>query len=108
MSRFASLENEVFSCTLDCTARPDGITVEVRAPESIAGIRAVEETCFSRPWSEEAIRSELENGYSALFAALKRRPSYRTNRPPWPVPWVVVAWGISPSSMATIGTSQTS
>jgi len=43
----------------------------VRADEThIAGIRAVEEACFSRPWSEASIRTELENGRSALFAAL--------------------------------------
>ncbi len=44
----ASLENEVFSCTMDCAARPDAITVEVRAPESIAGIRAVVDAEGSR------------------------------------------------------------
>ena len=37
----ANLENEIFSCTLRCTARPDAVAVEVRAPESVAGIRAV-------------------------------------------------------------------
>ena len=43
----------------------------VRADASrIAGIRAVEEACFSQPWGEAAIRGELENGHSALFVAL--------------------------------------
>ena len=37
----ASLGNERFSCTLECTAGADGATVEVKAPETIAGIRAV-------------------------------------------------------------------
>jgi hypothetical protein len=37
----ANLENEVFSCTLKCSAQPDAVTVEVLAPDSIAGIRAV-------------------------------------------------------------------
>ncbi len=42
----------------------------VRAGESeIKDIRAVEEASFSRPWSEEALRSELQNGRSALFVA---------------------------------------
>ena len=36
----AGLEDEVFTCTLDCTATPERTTVEVRAPERIAGIRA--------------------------------------------------------------------
>lgn len=37
----ASLEDEVFSCTVRCTAQPDSTTVELTAPETIAGIRAV-------------------------------------------------------------------
>ena len=37
----ADLENEVFLCTLRCTATPGQTTVEVLAPETIAGIRAV-------------------------------------------------------------------
>jgi len=42
----------------------------IRAGEGeLQGIRAVEEACFSRPWSEESLRSELDNGRSALFAA---------------------------------------
>ena len=42
----------------------------LRAGESeIPGIRAVEEASFSRPWSEEALKSELQNGRSALFVA---------------------------------------
>ena len=44
----ATLENEVFACTLDCAAQPDAVTVEVRAPESIAGIRAVVDDSGSR------------------------------------------------------------
>ncbi len=36
-----------------------------------AGIHAVECACFSRPWSEEAVLAELENGHSALFAAVQ-------------------------------------
>ena len=36
----ANLENEVFSCSLDCTSTPEETVVEVTAPESIAGIRA--------------------------------------------------------------------
>ena len=42
----------------------------IRAGEDeLKGIRAVEEACFSRPWSEESLRSELDNGRSALFVA---------------------------------------
>ena len=37
----AALEDEVFSCTVQCTAQPDSVTVELTAPESVAGIRAV-------------------------------------------------------------------
>ena len=37
----ADLETEVFQCTLRCTATPERTTVEVLAPETIAGIRAV-------------------------------------------------------------------
>lgn len=37
----ANLENEVFLCTLRCTATPEETCVEVAAPETIAGIRAV-------------------------------------------------------------------
>ncbi len=44
----ATLEHEVFACTLDCTAKPDAVTVIVRAPESIAGIRAVVDASGSR------------------------------------------------------------
>ena len=33
-------DDEAFSCTLTCTATPEQVTVEVKAPESIAGIRA--------------------------------------------------------------------
>ena len=37
----ANLENEVFPCTLRCTATPGQTAVEVIGPETIAGIRAV-------------------------------------------------------------------
>ena len=37
----AILECEEFFCTLACTATPENVTVEVKAPETIAGIRAV-------------------------------------------------------------------
>ena len=37
----ASLEDEVFSCTVRCTALPESTTVELIAPEEVAGIRAV-------------------------------------------------------------------
>ena len=37
----ANLGSERFSCTLVCTANADGVAVEVTAPETIAGIRAV-------------------------------------------------------------------
>ena len=37
----ASLENEVFSCAVRCTAKPDSATVELTAPETVAGLRAV-------------------------------------------------------------------
>ncbi len=37
----ANLGNERFSCTLACTVDADGATVEVKAPETIAGIRAL-------------------------------------------------------------------
>jgi len=37
----ANLGNERFSCTLACTADKDGAVVEVKSPETIAGIRAV-------------------------------------------------------------------
>ena len=37
----ANLGEERFSCTLRCLAAPDQTVVEVRAPESIAGIRAI-------------------------------------------------------------------
>lgn len=36
----ALLRDEEFSCTLACTAAPECVTVEVLAPETIAGIRA--------------------------------------------------------------------
>ena len=36
----ADLGKEVFDCTLLCTAGPDAASVEVMAPESVAGIRA--------------------------------------------------------------------
>lgn len=35
-----------------------------------AGIHKVECECFSRPWSENAVLSELSNGYSSLFVAV--------------------------------------
>ena len=37
----ANLENEVFPCTLRCMATAEQTTVEVLAPETIAGVRAV-------------------------------------------------------------------
>lgn len=37
----ACTEEEIFSCTLRCDVHPDAVTVEVLAPETIAGIRAV-------------------------------------------------------------------
>lgn len=37
----ANLGDEVFSCTLRCTATPETAAVEVLAPETVAGIRAV-------------------------------------------------------------------
>ena len=36
----ADLGDEVFLCVLDCSQTPEGLTVEVREPEEIAGIRA--------------------------------------------------------------------
>ena len=36
----AELSEEVFSCTLACTADAEGVTAELLAPESLAGIRA--------------------------------------------------------------------
>ena len=43
----------------------------VRANEShVNGIHKVECECFSQPWSENALLSELANGHSALFAAV--------------------------------------
>ena len=37
----ANMETEVFPCTLRCTATPEQTWVEVTAPETIAGIRAL-------------------------------------------------------------------
>jgi len=37
----ANLANEVFQCTLRCMATPEQTTVEVAAPETVAGVRAV-------------------------------------------------------------------
>ena len=37
----AELENEAFLCTLRCTATPEQTSVEVTAPETIAGVRAL-------------------------------------------------------------------
>ena len=34
-------EEEVFSCTVLCTAQSDSVSVELTAPETVAGIRAV-------------------------------------------------------------------
>jgi len=43
----------------------------VKADEShVFGIHRVECECFSQPWSENALISELNNGHSALFAAV--------------------------------------
>ena len=39
----ANLDGEVFPCTLSCTATPDETAVEVLAPETIAGVRALVE-----------------------------------------------------------------
>lgn len=36
----ANLDQEVFDCTLACQAGPEEITVELLAPESLAGVRA--------------------------------------------------------------------
>lgn len=42
-----------------------------RADEShVSGIHKVECECFSQPWSENALIAELNNGHSALFAAV--------------------------------------
>ena len=65
----ATLEHEVFACTLDCTAKPDAVTVIVRAPESIAGIRAVVDASGS-----VSIRSEAVMAYSPRCAA-QRSPA---------------------------------
>lgn len=45
----ANLGKEVFQCTLSCAASPEIVTMEVVAPESVAGVRA-----------------RLENGEAAL------------------------------------------
>ena len=67
----ANLENEVFSCTLACTARPDAVTVEVRAPESIAGIRAVTDAEGSRiEYGDLSLGVGGEAGGSAPVTAL--------------------------------------
>ena len=36
----ANLENEVFRCTLNCTATPEELVIEAIEPELIAGVRA--------------------------------------------------------------------
>ena len=36
----ANLGEERFSCTLQCVSAPEGFTVEVLAPETVAGVRA--------------------------------------------------------------------
>jgi len=47
------------------------MTAVIRAERRhLAGIRAVEEACFSHPWSMASLEQEFENGRSALFVAV--------------------------------------
>lgn len=44
--------------------------IEPLRPEWIAAAAALEKQCFSLPWSEKSLQSELDNPRAALFAAV--------------------------------------
>jgi ribosomal-protein-alanine N-acetyltransferase len=46
------------------------IVIATASPAHAAGIHRVETESFSRPWSEQAILAEMENGHSTLLVAL--------------------------------------
>lgn len=43
--------------------------IKIMTPEDAPAAAALEEKCFPFPWSENAIREELENGSAAFFSA---------------------------------------
>lgn len=46
------------------------ITIEKMNESHIGAIARVEKECFSSPWSETALRNELENGFARFLVAL--------------------------------------
>ena len=50
--------------------RADGITVVPLEHSRIGEIAAIEALCFSDPWSEKSVASELENPLSCWLVAL--------------------------------------
>ncbi len=70
----------------------------VRAGEEhIPGILAVEKACFSRPWSEESLRGEMENGRSAVFTALAGGTV---------VGWAGLSWVLDEGSVSDIAVTE--
>ncbi len=47
------------------------MTVERMSESHISAIAGIEKECFSSPWSEEGIRSELTNDSAYFFAAMQ-------------------------------------
>lgn len=68
MQCFLQLEEEVFRI-ISRIAPECGITVRDAGEEDIAEIARLEEECFAHPWSEKALREELELEDSVLLAA---------------------------------------
>ena len=46
------------------------ITIETMKPEHVSQIAALEKACFSLPWSERSIASELDNKLSLWLVAM--------------------------------------
>lgn len=46
------------------------IVIENMAEEHIKTLAVIEKECFSTPWSENALKSELANGYARFFTAI--------------------------------------
>lgn len=47
------------------------MTITEMRPEHVAQVAALEKQCFSDPWSEKSVASELENGLSHWLVALE-------------------------------------
>ncbi|MBE6657842.1 MAG: ribosomal-protein-alanine N-acetyltransferase [Ruminococcaceae bacterium] len=49
--------------------RTDAVTVRAAGEDDISALAALEQLCFSAPWSEGALRETLESPYAKLFCA---------------------------------------